>query len=93
MYILKKFCCNWYIVTFSGDKTREYLIGIAKIAGIKKHITTHTGRYSFAIRCAEMDIPPIITAELMGISLREVMTYYKLTNRKIDKEFSKWDKL
>lgn len=77
----------------SADKTRDYLVGIGNMAKIKKHITTHVARHSFAVRCAEMDIPPVVTAELMGISLREVMVYYQLTNRKIDAEFAKWDKI
>jgi hypothetical protein len=32
-----------------------------------------------------------MTAELMGIDKRTVKVYYKITNRKIDAEFSRWN--
>lgn len=53
-----------------------------------KKITTHCGRHSFAITmCAERGISAETCAELMGITLKTcVENYYKVTNRKIDKE-------
>jgi integrase len=58
------------------------------IAGIKKRITTHTGRHTFAITmCAEAGISAETCAELMGITIATcVNNYYRVTNRKIDKE-------
>lgn len=54
----------------------------------KKKITTHCGRHTFAITmCAEKGISAETCSELMGITLKTcVENYYKVTNRKIDKE-------
>lgn len=53
-----------------------------------KKITTHCARHTFAITlCAELGISAETCAELMGITLQTcVDNYYKVTNRKIDKE-------
>ncbi len=53
-----------------------------------KKITNHCGRHTFAITmCAERGISAETAAELMGITLKTcVENYYKVTNRKIDKE-------
>lgn len=76
------------------DQTcNEYLKSLATAAGIKKNITTHVGRHSFAIRCAELGISIETTSELMGITVKACQEYYKVTKRKLDLEFSKWDNL
>jgi site-specific recombinase XerD len=61
---------------------------LKNVGGIKKKITTHTGRHTFAITmCGEQGISAETAAELMGITLKTcVENYYKVTNRKIDKE-------
>jgi integrase len=53
-----------------------------------KKITNHCGRHTFAIvMCGERGISAETAAELMGITLKTcVNAYYKVTNRKIDKE-------
>ncbi len=53
-----------------------------------KKITNHCARHTFAITmCAEKGISAETAAELMGITLKTcVENYYKVTNRKIDKE-------
>jgi integrase len=53
-----------------------------------KKITNHCARHTFAITmCAEQGISAETSAELMGITLKTcVENYYKVTNRKIDKE-------
>lgn len=71
------------------EKTiNESLKDIAKALKIKKHITTHTGRHTFAITmCAEQGISSETCAELMGITVATcVANYYKVTSRKIDNE-------
>lgn len=70
----------------------RYLKGIAKLAGIDKELSTHKSRHSFAVRCAELGISIETTAELMGITVKTCQIYYRVTNRKIDNEFSVWDK-
>jgi integrase/recombinase XerD len=53
-----------------------------------KKITNHCARHTFAITmCGEKGISAETAAELMGITLKTcVQAYYKVTNRKIDKE-------
>lgn len=53
-----------------------------------KKITNHCARHTFAIiMCAERGISAETCAELMAITLKTcVENYYKVTNRKIDKE-------
>lgn len=55
-----------------------------------KKITNHCARHTFAITmCAERGISAETCSELMGITLKTcVSAYYKVTNRKIDKECS-----
>jgi site-specific recombinase XerD len=66
---------------------------LKNIAGIKKKISTHTGRHTFAITmCGEQGISAETCSELMGITIATcVNNYYRVTNRKIDKEcFGAW---
>lgn len=53
-----------------------------------KKITNHCARHTFAITmCGEKGISAETASELMGITLKTcVQAYYKVTNRKIDKE-------
>jgi integrase/recombinase XerD len=64
---------------------------LKNIAGIKKRITTHCGRHTFAVTiCSEQGISAEVCAELMGIKIDTcVENYYKITNKKIDKEVNK----
>jgi site-specific recombinase XerD len=61
---------------------------LKNVGGIKKKISTHTGRHTFAITmCAEQGISAETCAELMGITLVTcVNNYYKVTGKKIEKE-------
>lgn len=61
------------------------------IGGIKKKISTHVARHSFAItRCAERGISAETAAELMGITLTTaVENYYRVTKKKIRDEVMK----
>lgn len=74
----------------------EKLKKIAKEKEISKYITSHTARHTFAITmCAEQGISSETCAELMGITVKTaVENYYRVTNRKIDKEaLAAWAKL
>lgn len=74
----------------TDQKTNEYLKAVGKLAGLDKVLTTHVGRHSFAVRCAELGISVESTAELMGIAVRTCGYYYKVTGRKLDVEMDKW---
>lgn len=71
-------------------KTNEVLKAVQKTADLKKNLTTHVARHSFAVLCAELGISKESTAELMGITVRTCTIYYKITNKKIDAEFKPW---
>lgn len=71
----------------------HHIKSIALLAGIKKQISTHAARHSFAVRCAELGISRETTSELLGITFKSCGYYYKVTNRKIDEEFRVWNKL
>lgn len=61
---------------------------LKQVGGIKKKISTHTARHSFAITlCAEQGISAETCAELMGITITTcVENYYRVTGKKIEKE-------
>ena len=71
-------------LTYAEQKLNEAL----KKLFPSKRITNHCARHTFAITwCAERGISAETAAELMGITLATcVNSYYKVTNRKIDKE-------
>lgn len=78
---------------FSEQKTNEHLKAISELAGIGKKITTHVARHSFAIRCLELRMSEETVAHYMGITVRTVKHYAKVTASKLDSEFAAWDKL
>lgn len=63
----------------SQTKSNIYLKAIGNMAGLKKNLTNHVSRHSFAMMCASKGIPRSVTAELMGISEDVVKVYYHLT--------------
>jgi integrase/recombinase XerD len=73
--------CKLIITEQEMNRTLKQLIPFKKIR-------THGGRHTFAITmCGEMGISAETCAELMGITLKTcVENYYKVTNRKVDKE-------
>lgn len=75
---------------FSEKTIRDNLTTIGKILKIGR-LNPHSGRHSFAVRCAEVGISQEDTAEFMGISFRTCGVYYKIANPRRDSEISKWD--
>lgn len=72
------------------------LKAIAKTLKIKKHITSHTGRHTFAITiCLANKLSSETAAELMGITLKTfVGNYSQVSDAKIDRETkAAWDNL
>lgn len=59
---------------------------IGSDAKIKKTLTCHVGRHSYAYMCARNRLPKSITAELMGISERVVEVYYHLEGTDITEQ-------
>lgn len=78
---------------YSMQKTNVFLKEIARRSGIKKVLTSHVARHTFAVGNAELGISIETTADLMAISIESCKVYYKVTNRKINKEFAAWNDL
>ncbi len=83
-------------LTIQEPTINEKLKVIAKQLKIKKRITTHTGRHTFAITlCANRGISCETAAELMGITVKTCLeNYYKVTGYKINAETARaWEGL
>lgn len=70
-------------------KMNEYIKRLCEMAGINKHITIHSGRHSFAVKCAELGISEEATAEFLGISKQTVKVYYRMTGVALTREAEK----
>jgi site-specific recombinase XerD len=69
----------------------EGLDVIRGVSKIRKKITSHTGRHSFGMRCAELDISIERTQKLMGhIQQKSTAIYYRVKNKSLDDEMQKW---
>jgi integrase len=69
----------------SNQRYNAYLQEIATICGIKKHLTTHTARHTFATTVTlENDVPIETVSQLLGHkSIRTTQIYAKITQRKV----------
>lgn len=77
---------------YSNQKMNQYLKSVAHLAGVKKLLTFHTARHTFAVNCANLGISQEVTAKLLGHSdLRTTAIYYKIINSRIDQEMKKWE--
>lgn len=64
---------------------------LAKNAGIKKHVSFHTGRHSFGCGCAALGIPIEVTSKLMAHNnLSTTAIYYRIMNPVLDNAMEKW---
>jgi integrase len=73
--------------TASANKTLKVL---AKVAGISKPITTHSGRHTCCTLLLEKGFSRESVAEVIGVSMKVIDVYAKTTRQKIRNE---WDKL
>jgi site-specific recombinase XerD len=71
----------------SNQRFNGYLKEIATICGIKKHLTTHTARHTFATKVTlEHDVPIDTVSQTLGHkSIRTTQMYPKVTQRKVSK--------
>ena len=75
----------------SNQRYNAYLKEIADISGIKKKLTTHTARHTFATTVLLMNDVPMETAmELLGhTDIRTTQIYGKIVQKKISNDMSK----
>lgn len=76
----------------SEQTINQYLKVIAGHAKIKKHVTCHVARHSFATHCAEIGIPIEKCARMLGITVNTCRVYYHITGVDLDVEIKKWDR-
>ena len=76
---------NCLLPVNSNQRYNGYLKEIADICGIKKHLTTHTARHTFATTVAlEHDVPLETVSQMLGHkSIRTTQIYAKVTQRKV----------
>lgn len=72
----------------SNQKTNAYLKELADICGIKKKLTYHVGRHSFAVTiCLENGLPIETLSKVLGhTNLRVTQSYAKVTYKKVTKD-------
>jgi site-specific recombinase XerD len=69
----------------TNQRFNGYLQEIANICGIKKHLTTHTARHTFATTVTlEHDVPIETVSQMLGHkSIRTMQICAKVTQRKV----------
>lgn len=74
--------------------TNNYLKEIMEIAGIKKKITFHCCRHTFAINSLLLGIKIEVIRDILGhSSLETTQRYARVVDRLRDKEMDKWDQM
>jgi integrase len=65
---------------------RKYLKGIISLCGIKKDVTPHSGRHSFAMMLMNKGFTIDEVAELLGDSELIAKVYARITNEQLNKK-------
>lgn len=79
-------------ITITNQEFNDILKIVGAAAGLKKAISSHTARHSFAMRCAELGISIERTQKLMGhIQRQSTEIYYRVKNTSLDEEMKKWE--
>lgn len=71
----------------SNTKYNAYLKEVAKLAGIKKRITSHVGRHTFATMGIQKGVPLPILIDLMGLSSVRTLLKYVHTNQQMRDDY------
>lgn len=76
---------NCLLPVSSNQKYNGYLKEVATICGIKKYLTTHTARHTFATTVTlEHDVPIETVSQMLGHkSIRTTQLYAKITQKKV----------
>lgn len=73
----------------TNQGANRILLEVARHAKISKGLTTHVARHTFAVQLLERGFSLETVAQAMGVSLRVVSVYAKITRRKVAIEFEK----
>lgn len=77
-----------YTLTESAAANKVLKV-ITKMVHIGKPVTTHTGRHTAATLFLEMGFTRESVAEILGVTMRVVDTYAKMTRQKVRMEFDR----
>lgn len=71
----------------SNQKVNSYLKEIADICGIKKNLTFHLARHTFATLCLSKGVPMESVSKMLGhTNIRTTQIYARITNKKIEQD-------
>jgi len=86
----KVVCGNCVLPVLSNQKSNAYLKEIADLCGIKKNLTTHLARHTFATTVTLSNGVPIETVgQLLGHkNLRTTQHYAKIIDRKVSEDMA-----
>lgn len=71
----------------SNQKVNSYLKEIADICGIKKNLTFHLARHTFATLCLSKGVPMESVSKMLGhTNIKTTQLYARITNKKIEKD-------
>jgi integrase/recombinase XerD len=75
-------------LNLTNQKYNIALKTVAVAAGIKKKISSHSARHSFAIRLAELKISKEVASKLLGHTKSTTTDiYYKIFDKRVEEEF------
>lgn len=79
----------------SNQKTNSYLKEIADICGIRKNLTFHLARHTFATMSLSKGVPIESVSKMLGhTNIRTTQIYARITNKKIEHDMEQFaDKL
>lgn len=71
----------------SNQKVNSYLKEIADICGIKKNLTFHLARHTFATLCLSKGVPMESVSKMLGhTNIKTTQLYARITNKKIEQD-------
>lgn len=89
--VLEKY--GWKLPVMASQSYNKFLKDVADFAKIKKHLTTHIGRHTFACRALDADVPLEVLQKMMGHKdIQTTLIYAKMKNKKIDECMGAWAK-
>ena len=80
------------LIVYSNQKLNDYLKVGLTLAGIKKNMSFHCSRHTFATISLNLNIPLNVVSKLLGHSdLKQTLIYAKLDEQTKVDEMKKWD--
>lgn len=80
---------NYTIPRIANQKYNDYLSAVANIAGIKKHITTHVGRHTYACICLSRGVRIEAVQKTLGhAKISTTQIYANLVNQDVLNSFA-----